>query len=72
MELFHLNIFAFIKKPIESGAFTKIFLEANEKICNKNFYFTFHYRNSPSLTLISSTASLKAFKYSLLVVVCFV
>lgn len=45
MELFRLDVFAFIKKPIDSIAFSKTFLEANQKICSKNFYFTFHYKN---------------------------
>lgn len=34
MELFRLDVFAFIKKPIDSLNFKKIFLDANLKICN--------------------------------------
>ncbi|ANU44446.1 DNA-binding response regulator [Enterocloster clostridioformis] len=45
MELFQLDVFAFIKKPIKKEVFTKIFFEANRKICNKMFYFTFRYKN---------------------------
>lgn len=43
-ELFRFNIFAFIKRPIDSRLFDELFLEANQKICNNNFYFTFHYK----------------------------
>lgn len=45
MELFQLDVFAFIKKPIHEEIFTKTFLKANHKICNKMFYFTFRYKN---------------------------
>lgn len=45
MELFRLDVFAFIKKPLDKESFSNIFLEAYRKICNKNFYFVFHYRN---------------------------
>ena len=45
MELFRLDVFAFIKKPVEPDSFSKTFLEANQKICSKNFFFTFKYRN---------------------------
>ena len=45
MELFRLDVFAFIKKPIEQQNFEKIFLDANYKICNRKFYFSFRYRN---------------------------
>ena len=45
MELFRLDVFAFIKKPIEYKNFQKIFLDANRKICKQRFYFPFHYRN---------------------------
>lgn len=37
--------FAFIKKPIEQDSFSKTFLEANRKICSKNFFYAFKYRN---------------------------
>lgn len=45
MELFRLDVFAFIKKPIDRVNFEKIFLDANLRICNQKFYFTFHYKN---------------------------
>lgn len=45
MELFRLDVFAFIKKPVEFKNFEKIFLDANRKVCNKRFYFSFSYRN---------------------------
>lgn len=45
MELFRLDVFAFIKKPIEQDSFSKTFLEANRKICSKNFFYAFKYRN---------------------------
>jgi DNA-binding LytR/AlgR family response regulator len=45
IELFRLNVFAFIKKPIDYFNFRKIFLEANLKICNQKFYFSFRYKN---------------------------
>lgn len=44
MKLFRLNVFAFIRKPIELRLFREIFLEANEKICNNHFYFIFHFK----------------------------
>ena len=45
MELFRLDVFAFIKKPIEDKYFEYIFLDANRKICNSKIYFSFHYKN---------------------------
>lgn len=45
MELFRLDVFAFIKKPIMEQLFIKIFLEAYQKICSNNFYFSFHFEN---------------------------
>lgn len=45
MNLFKLDVFTFVKKPVEPEAFRKIFLEAYQKICNKDFYFVFHYKN---------------------------
>lgn len=44
MELFRLDVFAFIKKPIENEYFTNTFLDANRKICNQKLYFSFHYK----------------------------
>ena len=45
MELFRLDVFSFIKKPIDKEQFSSTFLEANSKVCNKNAFFTFKYRN---------------------------
>lgn len=45
MELFRLDVFAFIKKPIDCSDFKKIFLDANRKISNQRFYFSFRYKN---------------------------
>lgn len=45
MELFRLDVFAFVRKPIDTESFSRIFLEANQKIGRKNFYFSFHYKN---------------------------
>ena len=45
MELFRLDVFAFIKKPIDYYNFEKIFLEANRKICNQRVYFSFRYKS---------------------------
>lgn len=45
MELFCMDIFAYVKKPIEPVVFWKTFREAHRKICSKNYYFSFRYRN---------------------------
>lgn len=45
MELFRLDVFAFIKKPIGNNILEKTILGANEKICRQKFYFTFCYKN---------------------------
>jgi len=45
MELFRLDVSAFVKKPIQKSSFREVFLEANQKICDKRFYFTFRYRS---------------------------
>ena len=45
MELFRLDVFSFIKKPIDKEKFSLNFLEANKKICSKNAFFAFKYRN---------------------------
>lgn len=46
IELFRLDVFAFIQKPIDYLNFKKIFLDANLKICNQNLYFSFHYNHN--------------------------
>lgn len=45
MELFRLDVFDFIKKPIDTKYFTDTFLDANRKICNNKFYFTYRYKS---------------------------
>lgn len=45
MELFRLDVFAFVKKPIQEESFSKIFVEANQKIGRKNLYFSFCYKS---------------------------
>ncbi len=44
IELFRLDVFAFIKKPIENKNFENVFLEAFKKICSQKVYFTFSYK----------------------------
>lgn len=44
IELFRLDVFAFIRKPIENKNFENIFLEAVKKICNQKLYFSFNYK----------------------------
>lgn len=44
-KLFRLDVFAFIKKPIDMRVFHEVFLEANQKICNNHFYFIFHFKS---------------------------
>lgn len=45
IELFRLDVFAFIRKPIEREYFEITFLEANRKICNQKHYYSFYYKN---------------------------
>lgn len=45
LELFQFDVFAFIKKPIDENELIRVLLRANQKVCSKNFYFTFHYKN---------------------------
>lgn len=46
MDLFRLDVFSFIKKPIETARFEKIFLSANQRICKQRFYFVYRYKNT--------------------------
>lgn len=46
MELFRLDVFSFMKKPIETARFEKIFLSANQRICKQRFYFIYRYKNA--------------------------
>lgn len=45
MQLFQLDVFAFIPKPIQEKTLCDIFLKANRKVCNKMFYFSFRYKS---------------------------
>lgn len=45
IELFRLDVFAFIKKPVDDENFRQILLEANNKICHRKCYFTFRYKS---------------------------
>lgn len=44
-ELFELDVFGFILKPIQDKKLSDMFLKAHQKICNRMFYFSFNYRN---------------------------
>ncbi len=44
-ELFGLDVFAYIMKPIIKETMVKLFLDINKKIGNKLFYFVFRYKN---------------------------
>lgn len=44
MELFRLDVFAFIKKPIKEKLFADTFLDAHRKIGNRKIYFSYHYK----------------------------
>ena len=39
MELFRLDVFGFIKKPIDEEILTKTFLETYQRVCSKMVYF---------------------------------
>lgn len=45
MELFRLDVFAFVKKPIDELVLKNLFLDAYQKICSKNFYYYFRYKS---------------------------
>lgn len=53
MELFRFDVFSFIKKPIDKNLFIETFMEANKKICNNRFYFSFSYRSQEYKLLCS-------------------
>lgn len=46
MDLFRLDVFTFIKKPIDADLFANTFLDAHRKIGNNRFYFVFRYKNT--------------------------
>lgn len=45
MDLFRLDVFAFVKKPIDYTLFESTLLEAYTKICNRKLYFSYRYKN---------------------------
>jgi DNA-binding LytR/AlgR family response regulator len=53
MELFRLDVFDFIKKPIKPDIFAKSFLAAYKRICSRKIYFSFHYKNEDHKVLCS-------------------
>lgn len=54
MQLFRLDVFAFVKKPIDVISFTKTFLQANQKVGSRITYFTYHYRSQEYKVLCNS------------------
>ena len=46
IELFPLDVFYFIRKPISKEDFIRVFLAANRRIAERNMYFTYSYKNS--------------------------
>lgn len=53
MELFRLDVFDFIKKPIPPDVFIKTFLAAYQRICTRKIYFPFKYKNEEHKILCS-------------------
>lgn len=51
MELFRLDVLAFVKKPLEETRFEKIFLDADQRIRKRRLYFTWHYKKAEYKTL---------------------
>lgn len=45
MDLFRLDVFAFIKKPIDYELLERTLLEAVDKISGRRFYFPYRYKN---------------------------
>lgn len=45
IELFRLDVFAFIRKPIDEGRFRELFTGAYERVCNKSAYFSYQYKS---------------------------
>ncbi len=52
MELFQLNVFRFIKKPINKEQLVKYFLAAYQNICDNKVYFSFCYKSEEFKVLI--------------------
>lgn len=45
IELFPLDVFHFMKKPISKDDFRRVFLAASQKLAAQNRYFTYSYKN---------------------------
>ncbi len=45
IELFQLDVFAFVRKPVDSIEFEKLFLQVNKRISNRKFYYAFRYKS---------------------------
>ncbi len=45
IELFRIDVFAFVKKPVNIPEFEKLFLEATQKINNRKYYYAFRYKS---------------------------
>lgn len=52
MDLFCLDVFDFIKKPIDEARLIMTFLKANSKICSKNYYYIYSYKNREEKVLL--------------------
>ncbi len=53
IELFRLDVFDFILKPIDSEKLAISFLDAYERICSKKVYYHFQYKNADYKVLLS-------------------
>lgn len=54
IELFRLDVFAFVKKPIDLISFSNTFLQANQKIGSRRSYFIYHFRSQEYKVLCDS------------------
>lgn len=45
MDLFRLDVFAFLKKPIDYALLENTLLEAYARICNRKLYYSYRYKN---------------------------
>ena len=45
IELFQLDVFAFVKKPVDIHKFEKLFIQANQRISHRKFYYAFRYKS---------------------------
>ena len=44
-DTFEIEVFAFLKIPIERDCFKRIYLEASRRLTHNNYYFVFSYKN---------------------------